>query len=316
MGTYLTRTNLIKPHKRKRLREHRPRQTLLPQRQRNNHHRQQKLRDEGQRLERKTRGGAARGGEVEEGGVGGEVMAVVDAGEVVEVGVLGEGEAVEDVHGDIEGAEGGQGDEGEVDAGWSKEVEDLREEILLFPFPSLPRSCTRTRRVRGPIHPPENSNPINKRINLKMHAQPQNDTRNRNPLTQHRPHQTHNQHPQQPLRAPPGTDIRNHRVQQPDSCILERTGLAHPIRAHQDSSDEPPGHDIRQREQRLSKGEEARHVPCRREEEPGEQGRVAVCVARVGGGPARDVPRCVGEDEVVDVGVFDGGVGVLPGAVD
>lgn len=30
----------------------------------------------------------------------------------------------------------------------------------------------------------------------------------------------------------------------------------------------------------------------------------------------RDVAGCVGEDEVVDVGVFDGGVGVLPGAVD
>lgn len=30
----------------------------------------------------------------------------------------------------------------------------------------------------------------------------------------------------------------------------------------------------------------------------------------------RDVAGCVGEDEVVYVGVFDGGVGVLEGAVE
>ncbi len=46
---------------------------------------------------------------MEEGVVGGEVVAVVDAREVVEVGVLQEGGAVEGVH---EGVEGGEGQEG------------------------------------------------------------------------------------------------------------------------------------------------------------------------------------------------------------
>ena len=57
-------------------------------------------------------------------------------------------------------------------------------------------------------------------------------------------------------------------------------------------------------------------APCRREEEPGEQRRVAVGVSVVGGAASRDEARGVREDEVVDVGVFHGRVGVLEEAVE
>ena len=42
---------------------------------------------------------------MQEGVVGGEVVAVVDAREVVQEGVLEEGEAVDAVHEDVEGCE-------------------------------------------------------------------------------------------------------------------------------------------------------------------------------------------------------------------
>lgn len=72
------------------------------------------MREEGEAREGGARGGCGGGGgggggEVQEGVVGGEVVAVVDAREVVEVGVLQEGEAVETVH---EGVERGEGEEG------------------------------------------------------------------------------------------------------------------------------------------------------------------------------------------------------------
>ena len=54
------------------------------------------------------------GGEVEEGVVRGEVMAVVEARDVVEECVLEEGLAVDRVHEQVEGGEGGEGGEEEV----------------------------------------------------------------------------------------------------------------------------------------------------------------------------------------------------------
>lgn len=56
-------------------------------------------------------------------------------------------------------------------------------------------------------------------------------------------------------------------------------------------------------------------MPRRGYQHPRQQRRVPVRVPGIGRCAAGDVARCVGENEVVDVGVFDWGVGVLPGAV-
>ena len=53
---------------------------------------------------------------MQEGVVGGEIVAVVDAREVVEVGVVEEGEGIDVVHEEVEGGESkeGGGEEGEA----------------------------------------------------------------------------------------------------------------------------------------------------------------------------------------------------------
>ena len=57
-------------------------------------------------------------------------------------------------------------------------------------------------------------------------------------------------------------------------------------------------------------------MPCRREEKPGEERRIAVCFSLVRGEAAGDVAGCIGKDKVVYICVFEGGVGVLEEAVE
>ena len=151
-----------------------------------------------------------------------------------------------------------------------------------------------------------------------MHPDPQQHTRERNLPIQNRPQNRRNQHPQQPLRTPPCTNIRNHRIQKPHAGILHRPPRSHPILHAQTSRYQPPGQHIRERKEELSERERAGDGPRpgRGHEQPGEERRVAVRVSRVGRLAAGDEAGGVGEDEVVNVGVFDGGVGVLPGAVE
>ena len=55
---------------------------------------------------------------------------------------------------------------------------------------------------------------------------------------------------------------------------------------------------------------------CRWEQEPGQDRRVAVCLPLIGTLAARDDAGGVGKNEVVNIGVFDWRVGVLPETVE
>ena len=67
------------------------------------------------------------------------------------------------------------------------------------------------------------------------------------------------------------------------------------------------GDEIAECEEQFAEGEEAGSG----QEEPGEEGGVAVGFAGVGGLGVGDEAGGVGEDIVVYVGVFEGGVGIL-----
>ncbi len=97
--THLTRAHLVKRHKRKRLRQHRPSQIPLRQYYRDQYGAESELRNKSQRLEvplASFRGEG--GGKMQECVVGGEIVAMVDAGEVVEVRVGEEWGGVDGVH--------------------------------------------------------------------------------------------------------------------------------------------------------------------------------------------------------------------------
>lgn len=92
---------------------------------------------------------------------------------------------------------------------------------------------------------------------------------------------------------------------------------------------QPPRHQIRRRKQNLSRAEPCRvdHLgrqgtplraccPCGGKQKPGQDGRVPVRLAGVGRLAAGHEAGRVGEDEVVDVSVFDWRVCVLPKTVE
>lgn len=164
------------------------------------------------------------------------------------------------------------------------------------------------------VHPPNNRRRINKGVNLEMHAQSQDEACHSNPLPLHGPQQGHCQKAEQALGAASGADCRHHWIPQPDGG--KRTGSlgAHAPLLPQHSDDQPSGEQVCQGKDDLAKGEELRRGGG--DEQPGEERRVAVCFPGIGAEPMGHGAGGIGEDEVVDIGVFDGRVGVLPGAVE
>lgn len=144
-----------------------------------------------------------------------------------------------------------------------------------------------------------------------MHRQAENDGGQRDPPPLDGPEQAHGQDAQQALGAPAGADGGDHGVPEPEG--REAAGLlgGH-APAAQHAHHEPAGEEVGGGEDELAKGVEADG----REQQPGEQRRVAVGVAGVRGVTGGEEAGRVGEDEVVDVGVLEGRVGVLPEAVD
>lgn len=135
------------------------------------------------------------------------------------------------------------------------------------------------------------------------------------------PQQGHGQKAEQALGAAAGADGGHHGIPQPEGG--KGGGVVMPTPpSPQEGEDEGAGDDIGRGEDELPKGEEARDGGGG--QEPGEQRGVAVGVAGVGpecpprgvAAAADDEAGGVGEDKVVDVGVLDGRVGVLPRAVD
>jgi len=84
----------------------------------------------------------------------------------------------------------------------------------------------------------------------------------------------------------------------------------------QDLQEQPPRQQVREREEHLAEGEPSHALPGGREKDPRQQRRVTVRGTLIGRRAARDEACRVREDEVVDVGVLDGGVGVLVQAVE
>lgn len=93
--------------------------------------------------------------------------------------------------------------------------------------------------------------------------------------------------------------------------------MAHIAAFPQQPHDEPAGDEVSGGEDDLSKAVAAWDPgPRGREENPCEQRRVAVGLACIGAFASSYRTRGVGEDEVVDVGVLEGRIGVLPEAVE
>ena len=149
-----------------------------------------------------------------------------------------------------------------------------------------------------------------------MHRQPQHHSRQHDPSMRDRPQQRHNHDAQKPLGAPPRTNRRDHRVQQPNTRDLQTPLHLHPPSssggAPQDQHHQPSGHDVRNAEDHFAEREPCGAAggrgrgrgPGGREEEPREERCVAVRFALVRGETTGDVAGGVGEDEVVDVGIF------------
>lgn len=164
------------------------------------------------------------------------------------------------------------------------------------------------------VHPPYDCRRIDEGVNFKVHAQPQNKTSQPDSLPLNSPQQGHCQNAQQSFRAAPRANRRDHRIPQPNGSKRAGPLDAHAPLLRQHSDNQPSGEQVRQRKDDFSKREELGRG--RGDEHPCEQRRVAVCFSVIGAEALRYIAGGVGEDEVVDVGVFDGGVGVLPDAVE
>lgn len=164
------------------------------------------------------------------------------------------------------------------------------------------------------VHPPDNGRSINKGVNLEVNAQPQDESGQPDSLALNSPQQGHCQNAQQSLRAASRANRRHHWIPQPNGRKRAGPLGAHAPLLRQHPDNQPPGEQVRQRKDDFSKREELGRGGG--DEHPGEQRRVAVRFPVVGAEALGYIAGGVGEDEVVDVGVFDGGVGVLPDAVE
>lgn len=162
----------------------------------------------------------------------------------------------------------------------------------------------------GSIQMPHQAGSIYERVYLKMHSKAQDNASPGNVPLQDSQEQTRSKNAEQALAAPARAYASHDGVQQPDGGVLCcRTG-GEPIMLGQDAHEQPAGQDVGGGEEHLAKLEPQR----RRHEQPGQQRRVAVRVAGVGRGAVGDEAGGIREDEVVNVGVLDGRVGVLVAA--
>lgn len=164
------------------------------------------------------------------------------------------------------------------------------------------------------VHPPYDGRRINKGVDLEVHAQPQDESGQPDSLPLDSPQQGHCQNAQQPFRAAPCADCRHHWIPQPNGSKGTGPLDAHAPLLRQHPDNQPSREQVRQRKDDFSKREE----PGRGcgDEHPSKQRRVAVCLSVIGAEALRYIASGVGEDEVVDVGVFEGRVSVLPEAVE
>ena len=110
---------------------------------------------------------------------------------------------------------------------------------------------------------------------------------------------------EEPLARAARADSRDHRIEQPDSAELQCPCFSEPS-SLQEQENQIPGEYIACGEECFAKTPPGRASgPGRWEEQPCEERRVAVGVSSVGRVAARDVSRGIGEDVVVDVGVFE-----------
>ena len=194
-------------------------------------------------------------------------MAVVDAREMVEEGMLQERGVVEVVHEEVEGSESNQGSQGEDDAGGSDEVDQLGDDAGIFASSSGFRCAAAVAAVSIPIQPPNNRHSVDERVDLEMHTQSQQHTRQNHSPAENRPKQGNHQHTEQPLRGTAGTNVGDHGVQKPETSVLQGARSVHSVRRDEGSSDEPSGDNVGEGEEGLSKGEEERWAgPGGREE--------------------------------------------------
>lgn len=83
----------------------------------------------------------------------------------------------------------------------------------------------------------------------------------------------------------------------------------------QDEVDQIPRHHIAESEDHLAKFEPP-PSPSRRVEQPSEQGRVSIRGPFIWTSTASHEARRICEDEIIDVGILDRAVGILPATID
>ena len=137
-------------------------------------------------------------------------MTVVDACEVMKIGMLQEGHAIDVVHDNIEDRKCRQRREHKDDTISSNEsayvVSQGSDRIHL--------SVTSTLLKRQ-----EDTETVDERIDLEMHAQPQHKAGERHMLHFHRRQKTHHHDAQKSLTATASRDGSHHRIKQPDGGV-------------------------------------------------------------------------------------------------
>ena len=182
-------------------------------------------------------------------------MAVVDAGEMMEICMRQERRRVDGVHDEVESHEGGKGGESEYYTG----AVHQGNELLLRQAHSL-LQCPR----RGSLQIAKHRDAVDERVDLEMHRQPQQHAREHDPLLDHGPHQRDDHHAQEPLGTPPRADRRNHGIQQPDTCKLQRALTLHPApwTGLQHQHHQPSGNNVRDGEHDFAEREPCCTGPC------------------------------------------------------
>lgn len=181
------------------------------------------MRQEGEALEGDAAAAAASaavaqaawdGFEVEQGVVGGEVVAVVDPREVVDEGVLEEIVAVDEVHRGVEGHECRERVEDEGQAFVGEEVDDpVDQGCVRRPWP-----C----RGEGPQH----ARAVDEGVDLEVHGCAEEDAGCGDLVRLKCPEEGHGQHAEEAFAAATGADGGDHGVEEPDAGVLETSFAA------------------------------------------------------------------------------------------
>ena len=178
------------------------------------------------------------GGEVEEGVVWGEVVAVVDAREVVEVGLVEEGVAVKGVHEGVEEGEGEEGGEGECEAGGVEKGEEAVGES---------RRGMGGLRARGwGFEVEDDGGRVDEGVDLEVDGETEEDACESGAAMHDCPEQGHHHDTQEAFGAASGADGCDHGVEQPDAGELQgaRSRYTASLWGAEHEEDEPSGYDV------------------------------------------------------------------------